>query len=99
MRCGRAPAGTLVVTRLCLTRGTHTGLFADATIGATMNTVATRSDQAFGSLLSSVRRIAAEVTAPNAADVDAKARFPGETVAALRDSGVLSACVPREFGG
>jgi acyl-CoA dehydrogenase len=77
----------------------HTASVEDATIGATMNTVATRAEQSFKSLLGSVRRIATEVAAPHAADVDAKARFPAETVAALRDSGVLSACVPREFGG
>jgi acyl-CoA dehydrogenase len=53
----------------------------------------------FASLLSSVKRIAREIAAPNAADVDAKARFPGETIAALQGSAVLSACVPREFGG
>lgn len=50
-------------------------------------------------MLSSVQRIAQEVAAANADDVDAKARFPQETVAALREAGVLSACVPREFGG
>jgi oligopeptide transport system substrate-binding protein len=60
-----------------------------------MNTAASRMDQNFGSLLSSVRRIAAEVAAPSAGDVDAKARFPDETVAALRESGVFSASVPR----
>jgi acyl-CoA dehydrogenase len=64
-----------------------------------MNTAASRMDPDFGSLLSSVRRIAAEVAAPHAADVDAKARFPDETVAALRASAVLSAAVPRELGG
>lgn len=53
----------------------------------------------FASLLSSVKRIGREVAAPNAVDVDAKARFPGETIEALRDSAVLSACVPRAFGG
>lgn len=55
--------------------------------------------QQFGALLGSVRRIAQEIAAPNAGDVDANARFPKETLDALRDSGVLSACVPREFGG
>jgi acyl-CoA dehydrogenase len=64
-----------------------------------MNTAASRMDQNFGSLLSSVRRIAAEVAVPSAGDVDAKARFPEETVAALRESGVFSASVPRELGG
>jgi acyl-CoA dehydrogenase len=64
-----------------------------------MNTVAVRPRQDFASLLSSVKRIALEIAAPNATDVDSRARFPAETVAALRDSGVLSACVPGEFGG
>jgi acyl-CoA dehydrogenase len=58
-----------------------------------------RIDQDFASLWTAVRRIAAEIAAPNAADVDAKARFPAETIAALRDAGALSAPVPREFGG
>lgn len=50
-------------------------------------------------MASAVRRIAQEVAAPNAADVDGQARFPHETVAALREAGVLSALVPRELGG
>jgi acyl-CoA dehydrogenase len=64
-----------------------------------MDATVTRPEQDFASLLSSVKRIAQEVAAPHAADVDAKARFPTETIEALRDSAVLSACVPREFGG
>ena len=35
----------------------------------------------------------------HAADVDSKARFPTETVAALREAGLLGAAVPRELGG
>ncbi|NPC57360.1 acyl-CoA dehydrogenase family protein [Caenimonas soli] len=58
-----------------------------------------RADQEFGSLLAAVRRIAVEVTAPQADPVDREARFPHESVAALREAGVLSAAVPREFGG
>ena len=50
-------------------------------------------------MLSSVKRIAQGVAAPNAGDVDQQARFPTETVAALREAGVLSALVPREYGG
>ncbi|HEY8050192.1 MAG TPA: acyl-CoA dehydrogenase family protein [Ramlibacter sp.] len=64
-----------------------------------MDATAIRPGQDFESLLSSVKRIAQEVAAPNATDVDARARFPSETIAALREAGVLSACVPREFGG
>lgn len=64
-----------------------------------MDTAAVRPGQDFASLMSSVRRIAQEVAAPHAADVDARARFPSETVQALREAGVLSALVPRELGG
>jgi acyl-CoA dehydrogenase len=50
-------------------------------------------------LLQSMRSIAKQVAAPHAADVDARARFPKETVDALRQAGLLSAAVPRELGG
>ncbi|HEY1854483.1 MAG TPA: acyl-CoA dehydrogenase family protein [Solirubrobacterales bacterium] len=58
-------------------------------------TVAGR-DQA---LVETARRIAAEVAAPNADDVDRNARFPREAVEAMRDAGVLSSLVPSELGG
>jgi acyl-CoA dehydrogenase len=58
-----------------------------------------RIDQNFGSLFGAVRRIAMEVAASHAADVDKNARFPIETISALREAGVMSALVPREFGG
>lgn len=64
-----------------------------------MDTAAVRPGQDFASLMSSVRRIAQEVAAPSAADVDMNARFPIECVNALREAGVLSALVPRELGG
>ena len=41
----------------------------------------------------------AEVAAQHAADVDAAARFPSEAVAALRESGLLGASIPVEWGG
>jgi acyl-CoA dehydrogenase len=50
-------------------------------------------------LLAAVRGVAQEVAAPNAADVDTRARFPQESIAALRECGVLSAAVPVEYGG
>ena len=53
-------------------------------------------DQAF---LDAVRRIADEVAAPNADDVDREARFPVETIEALRARRALSAFVPSELGG
>jgi acyl-CoA dehydrogenase len=45
------------------------------------------------------RWIASEVAARHAADVDLKARFPGETFDALRQARLLSAAVPKEMGG
>jgi acyl-CoA dehydrogenase len=54
------------------------------------------SDQEF---LDAVERIAVEIAAPNADDVDRQARFPVETIDALREQGALSAFVPTEFGG
>jgi acyl-CoA dehydrogenase len=53
----------------------------------------------FATLHEAVRRIAQEVAAKHADDVDAKARFPSETVAALRDAKAFSALVPKELGG
>src|SRR2546425_5624756 len=53
----------------------------------------------FESLLSAVKGIAADVAARHAADVDAQARFPHETVDALKRSQLMSAPVPRILGG
>jgi acyl-CoA dehydrogenase len=50
-------------------------------------------------LLESARRIADEVAAPNAIEIDREARFPVETIDALRDARALSALVPVELGG
>ncbi len=58
-----------------------------------------RVDQSFGFLIEATRRIATEVAACHAADVDSQARFPCETLAALRQAGVLSAAVPKALGG
>ncbi|HEY2638010.1 MAG TPA: acyl-CoA dehydrogenase family protein [Solirubrobacteraceae bacterium] len=54
------------------------------------------SEQAF---LDSVRRIADEVAAPHAEEVDRNARFPAEAVDALRAEQALAALVPAELGG
>jgi acyl-CoA dehydrogenase len=59
-------------------------------------TIAVDRDEAF---LSAVNRIAAEVAAPNADDVDRQARFPRESIDALREERALSAFVPEELGG
>jgi acyl-CoA dehydrogenase len=53
-------------------------------------------DQQF---VAAVRRIGHEVAAPQADEVDRDARFPVETVDALRESHALSALVPEELGG
>jgi acyl-CoA dehydrogenase len=49
--------------------------------------------------LADVRRIAVEIAGPNAAAVDREARFPVETVEALKEIGALGALVPVELGG
>lgn len=53
----------------------------------------------FNALLAAVKAIATTVAAPEAPDVDARARFPQATVAALKEARVLSAAIPRELGG
>jgi acyl-CoA dehydrogenase len=50
-------------------------------------------------LVEVARRIADEVAAPNAIEVDKDARFPVEAVAALREARLLSALVPAGLGG
>ena len=58
--------------------------------------IAIDRDQAF---LASIRRIADEVAGPNADDVDRNARFPTETVEALRAERAFSAYIPEEYDG
>ena len=43
--------------------------------------------------------IAQEVARPHAADVDARARFPAESLSALSRQKLYGLCVPSEFGG
>jgi acyl-CoA dehydrogenase len=50
-------------------------------------------------LISAADAIAKDVASVNAADVDAKSRFPTESVEAMKRAKLLSAAVPREFGG
>jgi acyl-CoA dehydrogenase len=59
-------------------------------------TTTVQSDQ---SLLDAVRQIARDVAAPNAASVDREARFPVESIDALREARALSAIVPPALGG
>ncbi|MBV8518600.1 MAG: acyl-CoA/acyl-ACP dehydrogenase [Acidobacteria bacterium] len=53
----------------------------------------------FGALLSEVHRVGREVIAPAADAVDDAARFPHESIAALRELQLLSAYVPEAYGG
>jgi acyl-CoA dehydrogenase len=53
----------------------------------------------FSAHLAALKAIATDVAATNAADVDAKARFPRETIDALQKAKLLSAPIPRELGG
>ena len=64
-----------------------------------MSLQSTQVNQSFGFLLEATRRVGADVAALHAAEVDKKGRFPAETLEALREAGVLSAAVPRDFGG
>ncbi|HSS01361.1 MAG TPA: acyl-CoA dehydrogenase family protein, partial [Kofleriaceae bacterium] len=50
-------------------------------------------------LVTATARIAAEVAAKHAAEVDSAARFPREAFAALKEAKLLSAAVPRSHGG
>ena len=50
-------------------------------------------------LLEAARRIGADVAGPRADAVDREARFPYESITALRDERMLGALVPRELGG
>jgi acyl-CoA dehydrogenase len=58
--------------------------------------IAVRQDVAFVDM---IRRIADEVAAPSADDVDRNARFPSETIDALKANGALSAIIPAAYGG
>jgi acyl-CoA dehydrogenase len=61
-----------------------------------MTPVTTDRDAAF---LEGITQIATDIAAPNADDVDRNARFPQETIDALREQRALSALVPTELGG
>lgn len=50
-------------------------------------------------LVAKCHAIAHEVASKHAADVDSKARFPQESIDALKQARLLSAAVPKEFGG
>lgn len=58
-----------------------------------------RHPSTFDEMLAAAKLIAQEVAAVHAADVDAKARFPQETVDAMKRHRLLSAAVPVSHGG
>ena len=58
-----------------------------------------RSAVPAGAVAARMASVADKVAGPAAADVDEAARFPSETVAALRDEGLLAALVPEDLGG
>ena len=49
--------------------------------------------------VASARRVAQDVAATHAADVDANARFPDESIAALGAAGLMGVAIPAELGG
>lgn len=57
------------------------------------------SNDMFDTLLTTIKRIAQEVAAIHANDVDKNGRFPIETVTALKKAQILSAPIPTAFGG
>lgn len=59
----------------------------------------TTNSPEFTAHLAALKAIGTEVAATNAADVDTQARFPTETVQALKQAKLLSAPVPKELGG
>ena len=60
---------------------------------------ATSPSAEFQQQLARLETLAREVAAPNAADVDARSRFPEETLAALAAGRFLAAPIPKELGG
>lgn len=50
-------------------------------------------------IVSTAAEIAADVSQPNAADVDSEGRFPDESMKALADAGLYGLCLPKAVGG
>src|SRR5437016_3653511 len=60
---------------------------------------AVRTHVELPSLLARIPELGRDVIAPGAGDVDLRARFPRESIAALKNLGLLSAYVPADLGG
>jgi len=58
-----------------------------------------RLNEKEGSLIQDLRRLVERGIAPYAADVDAKGRFPRESIDALASAGLLGLTVPTAYGG
>lgn len=56
-------------------------------------------DDGAAAIAAAAARIATDVAAPKAGEVDCDARFPKESIAALAVEGFLGLCIPQEFGG
>jgi alkylation response protein AidB-like acyl-CoA dehydrogenase len=52
-----------------------------------------------GGVVATASRIASEIAAPCAADVDTKGRFPVESLKALAEAGLMGLCLAKEAGG
>ena len=59
----------------------------------------TRLNPAQEALQAKARRLAQEVFAPRAAEIDRSEAYPWENVAALRSEGLVGLTIPKEFGG
>ena len=66
---------------------------------ANTETASSYSEIPAESALSRAERIASDVLAQYADDVDQRARFPHEALSALRSAKLLSAAIPKDFGG
>ena len=53
----------------------------------------------FDELLKELQKVGEETIRPNAADVDAKARFPQEGMDAIKKMKLMGAYIPKELGG
>lgn len=68
-------------------------------MGTEQKTAPSSDPSVNGGIVGIAERIGEEVAGPASRDVDAEARFPSETIDALRSARLLSAAVPAELGG
>jgi len=75
------------------------GTMIRASLTAATQTAATQNVIDFETLLQQVHELGANVLAVHAEEVDRDARFPHESIRAMCEAKLLSAYVPREYGG